>query len=146
MAKVSLDKIRNIGKCNYEDNEKFEILDTDEDGIYSCKVNDIRYFIILNSYKISPEIITEEELINKDINNSNKHIDTTSAESYDYDDVLSRDISTLKEARERFEKDFIIKALKKNDKNITITSKELGVERTNLHRKIKLYSIDVEKI
>ncbi|MCP4134655.1 MAG: sigma-54-dependent Fis family transcriptional regulator [bacterium] len=66
-------------------------------------------------------------------------------ESYDYDDVYSREISTLKRAREEFEKDFIIKALKKNDKNITVTSKNLGIERTNLHRKIKQYNIDVDK-
>ena len=54
--------------------------------------------------------------------------------------------SSLKEAKERFEKDYIIKALKRNEKNVSHTSKELEIERTNLHRKINQYKIDLDKI
>ncbi len=54
--------------------------------------------------------------------------------------------SSLKEAREKFEKSYIIKALKQNDKNISHTAKELEIERTNLHRKINQYKIDLDKI
>ncbi len=67
-------------------------------------------------------------------------------ESDDYEDVMSRDTSTLKNAREEFEKEYIIRALKKNEKNITSTAKELGIERTNLHRKVKQYNINVDRI
>ncbi len=67
-------------------------------------------------------------------------------ESYDYDDFVTKDTSSLKKAREEFEKDYLIKVLKKNDKNITLTSRELGIERTNLHRKIKQYNINMNKI
>ncbi len=67
-------------------------------------------------------------------------------ESYDYDDLISGRTSPLKQAREMFERDYIIEALKKNGKNITSTAKQLGIERTNLHRKINNYHIDVDKI
>ncbi|MBN1498015.1 MAG: sigma-54-dependent Fis family transcriptional regulator [Spirochaetes bacterium] len=67
-------------------------------------------------------------------------------EAYDYEDLMTKDISSLKKAREEFEKDLIIKVLRKNDKNVTVTSKELGIERTNLHRKIKQYNINIDKL
>ena len=53
---------------------------------------------------------------------------------------------SLKDTRDAFEKDYIIAALKKNDGNISVTARELDIERTNLHRKIKQYNINVEKI
>ena len=49
--------------------------------------------------------------------------------------------STLKEARESFEKDFIIKKLEENSWNISKTAEILDIERSNLHRKIKAYDI-----
>ena len=67
-------------------------------------------------------------------------------EAYDYEDLMTKDISSLKKAREEFEKDLIIKVLRKNDKNVTVTSKELGIERTTLHRKIKKYNINIDKL
>ncbi len=67
-------------------------------------------------------------------------------ESYDYDDLVVNDISPLKKAREGFEKDYIMAALKKNGKNITGTARDLGIERTNLHRKIKQYNINIDKL
>ena len=67
-------------------------------------------------------------------------------ESYDYDDIMGGDISSLKSARQDFEKNYIIMALKKNEKNITLTARDLGIERTNLHRKIKLYNIDLDTL
>jgi two-component system nitrogen regulation response regulator NtrX len=53
---------------------------------------------------------------------------------------------TLKEIRESSEKKYIIASLKKHGGNITATAKELDIERTNLHRKIKQYKINVEKL
>jgi two-component system nitrogen regulation response regulator NtrX len=49
--------------------------------------------------------------------------------------------STLKEARESFERDFITKKLEENSWNISKTAEVLDVERSNLHRKIKSYDI-----
>ena len=49
--------------------------------------------------------------------------------------------NTLKEARDAFEKDFIAKKLEENNWNISKTSEILDIERSNLHRKIKVYEI-----
>jgi two-component system, NtrC family, nitrogen regulation response regulator NtrX len=50
--------------------------------------------------------------------------------------------SNLKDARQEFEKEFILKTLKENDWNISRTAQILGVERSHLHRKIKSFGID----
>jgi two-component system nitrogen regulation response regulator NtrX len=47
----------------------------------------------------------------------------------------------LREARMTFERDFILRKLEANGWNVTETAKELGIERTNLHRKIKQYGL-----
>lgn len=49
--------------------------------------------------------------------------------------------TTLKEARDSFEKDFIMKKLEENNWNISKTAEILDIERSNLHRKIKAYDI-----
>jgi two-component system, NtrC family, nitrogen regulation response regulator NtrX len=49
--------------------------------------------------------------------------------------------NTLREARDSFEKDFIIKKLEENNWNISKTADILDIERSNLHRKIKSYDI-----
>ncbi len=67
-------------------------------------------------------------------------------ESQDYDDMMTREISSLKKAKEQFEREYITSALKANKNNISATSKELGIERTNLHRKIKQYNIRMERL
>lgn len=48
----------------------------------------------------------------------------------------------LREARQEFEKEFILKTLKQFDWNISRTAQELGIERSHLHRKIKSYGIE----
>jgi len=53
--------------------------------------------------------------------------------------------STLREAREEFEREFIIQKLEENDWNISRTAEIIELERSNLHRKIKSYGIDVRK-
>lgn len=49
--------------------------------------------------------------------------------------------NTLRDARDSFEKDFIMKKLEENNWNISKTAEILDVERSNLHRKIKAYDI-----
>jgi two-component system nitrogen regulation response regulator NtrX len=49
---------------------------------------------------------------------------------------------TLREAREKFEKDFILKKLQGNNWNVSKTAEELEIERSNLHRKIKALGIE----
>jgi len=49
--------------------------------------------------------------------------------------------SSLQEARERFEKDFILRKLFEHKGNVSRTAQALGVERSNLYRKIKQLGI-----
>ncbi len=49
---------------------------------------------------------------------------------------------TLRDAREQFEKDFILKKLQENNWNISKTAEDLEIERSNLHRKIKALGIE----
>ena len=47
----------------------------------------------------------------------------------------------MQEARRRFEHDIIVQALEVNDWNVSRAADELGLERTNLHKKIKTMGI-----
>ena len=49
---------------------------------------------------------------------------------------------TLRDAREHFEKDFILKKLQENNWNVSKTAEDLEIERSNLHRKIKSLGIE----
>jgi two-component system, NtrC family, nitrogen regulation response regulator NtrX len=55
------------------------------------------------------------------------------------------DYNLLKEARREFERRFILKKLMENDENISKTAEMIGIERSNLHRKIKAYGIEAKK-
>ncbi len=48
---------------------------------------------------------------------------------------------SLKELKQKVERDYILWHLQKSDWNITQTAKTLGVERTNLHKKMAFYKI-----
>ncbi len=52
---------------------------------------------------------------------------------------------TLKDARDAFERDFIIRKLKENNWNVSKTAEVIDVERSNLHKKIKAYEISEPK-
>ena len=47
----------------------------------------------------------------------------------------------LKEAREKFEKDYLASQLKKHKGNISKTAEFIGMERSALHRKLKTLGI-----
>jgi len=51
----------------------------------------------------------------------------------------------LRDARKEFEKRFIMKKLLENEENISKTAEVIGIERSNLHRKIKSYGIEFKK-
>ena len=55
---------------------------------------------------------------------------------------ISSDPDSLREARQDFEKQFIMKKLKEFEGNISRTAEAIGLERSNLHRKIKSYGLD----
>ncbi len=49
---------------------------------------------------------------------------------------------SLKDARDNFERSFIIAELRINDWNVTRTADRLGIERSHLYRKLKAYNIN----
>ncbi len=52
---------------------------------------------------------------------------------------------SLKESREIFEREFIAKKLEMNNWNVSKTAEMVEIERSNLHRKIKAYGIELKK-
>jgi two-component system nitrogen regulation response regulator NtrX len=52
-------------------------------------------------------------------------------------------LNSLRDARDLFEKDFIVRKLEENAWNISKTAELLDIERSNLHRKIKAYDIRI---
>ncbi len=95
-------------------------------------VRELKNIIERLSIMVSKEVIDEEDIL--------RYLET------DEDAGGMRNISPLKKAKEDFERDYIIMALKKNDRNITLTAKDLGIERTNLHRKINQYGINIDRM
>jgi two-component system nitrogen regulation response regulator NtrX len=53
----------------------------------------------------------------------------------------SAPLTPLHEARERFERDYILRALAANDGNMSRTAESLGVERSNLYKKMRGFGI-----
>ncbi len=51
---------------------------------------------------------------------------------------------TLRDARAEFEREFIMQKLKEFNGNVSRTADAIGVERSNLHRKIKALGVEVE--
>jgi two-component system nitrogen regulation response regulator NtrX len=64
----------------------------------------------------------------------------TEAEAVQHE-IESHEPVSLQEAKRRFERAMIRRALERNDWNVTRASDELGLERTNLHKKIKMYGL-----
>jgi two-component system nitrogen regulation response regulator NtrX len=59
-------------------------------------------------------------------------------------DDLTLAIESFREARARFERDYLIRKIAENRGNISRTAESIGLERSYLHRKIKSYEIEVD--
>ena len=57
--------------------------------------------------------------------------------------VLSAD--SFRAAKIEWEKNFILRKLQENEGNVSRTADSIGIERSNLHRKIKSYGLDPKK-
>lgn len=53
--------------------------------------------------------------------------------------------TTLKEAKDAFERDFILKKLNENNWNMTKTAELIGIERSNLYKKLKSLGINIPR-
>jgi two-component system nitrogen regulation response regulator NtrX len=54
-------------------------------------------------------------------------------------------ITSYRDAKELFEKQFLRQKLEENSWNISRTAEEIGLERSNLHRKIKSYGLEANR-
>jgi len=52
---------------------------------------------------------------------------------------------TLKEAKNQFERAFLESKLREYDWNISQTAEAIGIERSNLHKKIKAYGLEAQR-
>jgi two-component system nitrogen regulation response regulator NtrX len=55
------------------------------------------------------------------------------------------ELPTFREARSKFEKEYLLKKIQENNGNISRTAEVIGLERSYLHRKIKAFGIEVQK-
>lgn len=55
---------------------------------------------------------------------------------------LSEDLGTFREARSKFEREYLVKKIQEHNGNISKTAEAIGLERSYLHRKIKAYGIE----
>lgn len=76
-------------------------------------------------------------IMNPDETIDSKEVQPVKASRSDYSSF-----NTLRDAREQFEKDFIVKKLQENNWNVSKTAEDLEIERSNLHRKIKALGIE----
>ena len=76
-----------------------------------------------------------------------KHLPTLTSRdvSRDGQKMRNEDFSTLLEAREAYERDFILKKLDECHGNISRTAEALGMERSNFYRKMKALGISVKE-
>ena len=84
---------------------------------------------LVNDMISVPKILMIDD-IKKMIDNS-----TVNSELYDLN---------YKEAKEKFERDFLIQKLKNNNWNMTLTSKSLNLDRVSLYRKLKTLNIKID--
>jgi two-component system nitrogen regulation response regulator NtrX len=73
------------------------------------------------------------------------HLSTAqaSAPSHPAHNLLSRHYDSLRDARNAFEKEYISRKLREHHWNISRTAEDLQIERSHLHRKIKLLDVEM---
>ena len=84
---------------------------------------------LINNMVSAPEIVKIKEI--------NEILDNSTGNSHLYD-------MNYKEAKEKFERDFLVQKLKNNNWNMTLTSKMLNLDRVSLYRKIKSLNIKID--
>ena len=65
---------------------------------------------------------------------------------HDTEPLVFDTVASIKQARDEFEKNYIITMLRKNEGNISKTADMIQMERSNLHKKIKQLGINLEEI
>ena len=83
-------------------------------------------------------ILSPENSKENILNIVKESLKSTASEAFDVNDTL---LVPLKEARENFEKEYLTTQLKKFGGNISETAKFVGMERSALHRKLKILGV-----
>lgn len=83
-----------------------------------------------------------DEITAKDIPFLNARIDNS--ETLTAPPVSAAAADSLKDAKMDFERQFIIKKLEENEGNISKTAEAIGLERSNLHKKLKSLKVDIK--
>jgi two-component system nitrogen regulation response regulator NtrX len=87
-------------------------------------------------------IMTEEKVISAD---SVRRF-LTSRTDWEKDELLKGfESMKLNEAKDEFEREFLVKKLEENEQNITRTSRALGITPSHLHNKIKKHGIEIKR-
>jgi two-component system nitrogen regulation response regulator NtrX len=87
-------------------------------------------------------IMSEEKVISAD---SVRRF-LTSRTDWEKDELLKGfESMKLNEAKDEFEREFLVKKLEENEQNITRTSRALGITPSHLHNKIKKHGIEINK-
>ena len=84
---------------------------------------------LINNYVSPPKIVKIDEI--------REILDNSTGSSHLYD-------MNYKEAKEKFEREFLVQKLKNNNWNMTLTSKMLNLDRVSLYRKIKSLNIKID--
>ena len=110
------------------------VLDENLDDNSKIYVKDNKY-ASLQAVKISRIIDIEP---NKILNIIKESLSKSVEDNFSVTDTLS---IPLREARESFEKEYLVSQLKKFGGNISKTAKFVGMERSALHRKLKILGV-----
>ena len=84
---------------------------------------------LVNNLVSPPEILKIDEI--------REILDNSTGSSHLYD-------MNYKDAKEKFEREFLVQKLKNNNWNMTLTSKMLNLDRVSLYRKIKSLNIKID--
>ncbi len=90
-------------------------------------------------------IVERLVIMTQEVTITERHLPEYISRLQEMDDGRSgfRDLSSLREAREEFEKEFIILKLEENGWNVSATADMIDLERSILQRKIKNYGINL---
>ena len=130
-----------LDKFNINKNHKFSLSKNSEKKleVYDWPGN-IRQII---NYIEKTIILNQENNLNKDYELNNLPVDMG---EYEENNNISTNFSlSLKDARQNFEKEYLLSQIKRFNGNIIKISEFTGMERTALYRKFKSLNIDLNK-
>ena len=116
---------------NYEYKNKIKNIDLFYDYNWPGNIRELRN-LIERIVILGQDDVDKIEKLVYNYFNSNLKVDKINSSKSDL---------TLKEARDNFEREYLIKQLKINDGNVSKTAKSVGMERSALHRKLSLLNI-----